>query len=73
MLLAPVVDAANPVKTCFDGSQDRREEGALAVEDTRHIAAERHHESDNDGAVEQNLNPADDGHGRNPFTTTARA
>ena len=64
VLLALFVDAAEPVEASLDRTQDRREECALAVEHARHIGAERHHERGDDGAEEQNLNPADDGHGR---------
>ena len=64
MLLALFVDAAEPVERRLDRPQDRRQEGALAVEDARHVAAERLHQRDDDRAEEQNLNPADDGHDR---------
>ena len=64
VLLALFVDAAEPVEPRLDRTQDRREECALAVEHARHVAAERHHERDDDGAEQQNLNPADDGHDR---------
>ncbi len=67
VLLAPFIDAAHPIKRRFDRPQDRRKERALAVEHARHVAAERNHQRGDDRAVEQNLNPADDGHGRRPF------
>ena len=41
MLLALLVDAADPVERRFDRPQHRRQERALAVEDARHVAAER--------------------------------
>jgi hypothetical protein len=41
MLLALLVDAADPVKPGLDRPQDRRKERALAIEDARHIPAER--------------------------------
>ena len=63
VLLARLVDPADPVKTRLDRTQNRREKCALAVEHSRHVAAERHHECGDDGAEQQNLNPADDGHG----------
>ena len=63
MLLALLVDAADAVERGLDRAQHRRQEGALAVEDARHVAAERLHQRDDDGAVEQDLNPADEGHG----------
>ena len=67
MLLALFVDAAEPVEACLDRAQDRREKRALAVEHARHVGAERHHERGHEGAEEQNLNPADDGHDVDPF------
>ena len=66
MLLAPLVDAADPVETGLDRPQDRGEERALAVEDARHIPAERFHQRDHDRAIENDLNPADHSHGINP-------
>ena len=39
VLLALLVDAADPVETGFDRPQHRREERALAVEDARHVAS----------------------------------
>ena len=73
MLLALLVDAAEPVERRLDRPQDRRQERALAVEDARHVAAERRHQRDDDRAVKQDLNPADDGHGRAPFRTARAA
>ena len=72
ILLALLVDAGDAVEHDLDRPQNRRQEGALAVEDARHVAAEQRRDRDDDRAVEQNLNPADDGHGRYPFRT-ARA
>ena len=59
VLLALLVHAADPIEHGFDRAQNGREERALAIEDARHITAERLHERDDDGAVEQDLNPAD--------------
>ena len=53
VLLALLVDAADPVEPDFDRPQDGREERALAVEDARHVAAERLHQRDDDRAVER--------------------
>ena len=64
MLLALFVDAAEPVEASLDRTQHRREECALAVEHVRHIGAEQRNDRGDEGAEEQNLNPADDGHGR---------
>ncbi len=66
MLLAPLVDAAEPVEPDLDRPQDRRKERALTVEDARHVPAERFHQRDDDGAVQNDLNPANGGHGRMP-------
>ena len=54
-LLALLVDAAGPVDRGLNRPQHRRQEGALAVEDSRHIAAEHRGDRDDDGAVKQNL------------------
>ena len=63
VLLARRVDAAIAVEQRLDRLQHRRQEGALAVEDARHVAAERLHQGDDDSAVEEDLDPADEGHG----------
>jgi hypothetical protein len=67
VLLALLVDAADPVKAGLDRPQDRGQEGALAVEHARHVVAERFDQRDDDGAVQNDLNPANGGHGRVPF------
>ena len=72
MLFMPLVDAGSPVDHGFDRPQERRKKGAFAAEHARHIGAERRHDSNDDRAIEQNLDPADNGHGRAPFRT-ARA
>ena len=69
VLLLPLVDAGDLVDHELDRPQDRRQECALAVEHARHIGAEHRRERDDDGAIEQNLDPADDGHGRYSFRT----
>ena len=53
VLLALLVDAAGPVERRLDGPQDRRQERALAVEDARHVPAERLHQRDDDRAIER--------------------
>ena len=73
MLLALRVDAADPIEHGFDRAQHRRQEGALAVEDARHVAAERLHQRDDDRAIEQDLNPTDEGHGERLFRTARAA
>jgi hypothetical protein len=72
MLLAALVDASNLVDRDFDRAQDQRKKRALAAEHAGHIGAEQRRNGDDDRAIEQNLDPADDGHGRYPFRT-ARA
>ena len=66
-LLTLLVDAAGPVDRRFDRPQHRRQEGALAVEDARHVAAEHRRNRDDDRAVEQDLNPANRSHGTSLF------
>ena len=73
VLLARLVDAADSVEHGLDRAQHRRQEGALAVEDARHVAAERLHQRDDDGAIEQDLDPADEGHGARLFRTARAA
>ncbi len=72
VLLAPLIDAGNLVDRDFDRSQQRREKRALAGEHMSHVAAEERRRGDNDGAINQNLHPAEDGHGRG-LLKTARA
>ena len=66
MLLALLIDAADPVKPGLDRPQDRGKECALAIEDARHIPAKRFDQRDNDRTKQNNLDPANDGHGRMP-------
>ena len=73
VLLIALVDAGDLVDRDLDRPQDRRQKGALAVEDPGYIGAERWHDGDEDRAIKQNLDPADDGHGRDSFIRTARA
>ena len=63
VLLALLVDAAEPIEAGLDRPQHRRQKGALAVEDSRHVPAERLHQRDNDRAIDRDLNPAIDCHG----------
>ena len=67
VLLTLLVDAAGPVDRGLDRPQHRRQEGALAVEDARHVAAEHRRDRDDDRAVKQNLNPANRSHGTSLF------
>ncbi|MEY9245256.1 hypothetical protein ABIF27_005911 [Bradyrhizobium elkanii] len=67
VLLAPLVDAADPVDAALEGAQHGREQGALAVEHAGHVPAERLDQRDHDRAKQNNLNPADDGHCVKPF------
>ena len=61
-LLLGLVDARNGIKDALDGAQDRRQDGALAREDARHVASERLRERDDDRAVEHDLYPTDGRH-----------
>ena len=63
MLFALFVDAARPIERRLDRSQDRRQECALAVKHAGHVPAERFHQRDDDRAIKNDLNPADEGHG----------
>ena len=67
MLLARCIDAGMAIEEGLHRLQGRREKRALAIEDARHVAAERLHQRDHDGAKEQDLNPADEGHGGAPL------
>ena len=64
MLLALFIDAANPIEPRLNRAQDRRKKRTLAIEDARHVAAERLNQCDDNRAKQQNLNPANDSHGR---------
>ena len=50
MLLALLVDAADPVEPTLDRAEDWREKGRLAAEDAGHVPAERFDQRDHDGA-----------------------
>ena len=63
ILLPRLVDAAEAIEAGLDRAQHRRQKGALAVEDSRHVPAERLHQCDNDRAIDRDLNPAIDCHG----------
>jgi len=73
MLLAPGVDAADPIECRLDGAQQRGQGRALAVEDARHVGAERFRQRDDDEAVDENLKPAEDCHDRIPVRTARAA
>jgi hypothetical protein len=72
-LLAPRVDAARPVDRGLDRPQHGREEGVLAVEDARHVAAEQGRDRDDDRAKENDLGPADEGHCRSALKAARAA
>ena len=44
ILLALLVDAAEPIEAALDRPKDRREKSPFAVEDGRHVPAERLHQ-----------------------------
>ena len=48
VLLIALVDAGDLVDRELDRPQDRRQKGALAVEDARHVGAERRHDGDDE-------------------------
>jgi hypothetical protein len=54
MLLALLIDPADPVKSGFDRPQDRRKQCSLAIEDARHVPAERFDQRD-DNRAEQKI------------------
>jgi hypothetical protein len=51
MLVFAFAGAGNAVKPAFQGNEDGRKKSVLAVEDTRHVTAERFDEHKNDPAV----------------------
>ena len=59
MLLALLVDAADPVQRRLNRPKHRGQECALALEDARHVAAERHDERGENREIDRDLNPAD--------------
>ena len=63
ILLALCVNTAHPVQRDLDWLQNRRQESTLAGKHARHVGAKHRRDSHDDGAVEQDLNPADGGHG----------
>ena len=69
MLLAAFVDAGEFVDRQFNRPQDRRKESALAAEHARHVGAKQWRQCDDDQAIEQDLDPAGDGHGCRSFRT----
>jgi hypothetical protein len=62
VLLLAFVHAGNLIDCDLDRPQGRRQEGALAAENARHIGAKHGGNGDDDRAIEQYLDPADDGH-----------
>src|SRR5262249_52395481 len=69
VLLLAFVDPGNLVDRGLNGVQDGREESAVTAEYARHIGAEQRRDRDYDRPVQQNLKPADRGHGLYPFRT----
>ena len=62
VLLAFLIDAAGSIYCRLDRPQHGREERAFTAKDARHITTDNRRQCDDDGAVKQNLNPANDGH-----------
>jgi hypothetical protein len=73
MLLVLVVNAAKPIQNDFHRSKHWRKQRALAVEDARHVAAERHHQRGNDCAKQDDLKPAGKRHDAPLRTARAEA
>ena len=67
VLFLALVGAGHPVEQPLEGHEQEREECALAIEDARHVAAERLHEKNDDPAEDEDLNPAVEGHGLSAF------
>jgi hypothetical protein len=63
VLLAVLIHLCDTVECDFHGTQHWGKERALAIDDQRHVAAERFHQRNNDGAKRQDLHAADEGHG----------
>jgi hypothetical protein len=62
VLLLALTGAGEFVEHGLDRAEYGRQEGALAVEDARHVPAEGFHERDHDGAEDEDLDPAVEGH-----------
>ena len=65
MLLFAVARAGEAVKSSLYGHENGRKQRSLAVEDARHVAAERLDEQKDDPAEKQDLKPSVEGHGHN--------
>ena len=61
-----LLDTCCSVESQFDRSQHRRQKSAFTVEDTRHVTAEHGRDGYDDRAIEKDLSPADESHGRLP-------
>jgi hypothetical protein len=66
-LLTPLIDSTRPIDPTLDRPQHRRQESPIAIENVRHVGAERLYQRDDDRAVERDLNPANDRHDDQPF------
>src|SRR6516165_9311482 len=63
VLLALIVNAAEPVDSGLDRAQDWRQERAFAIENACHVPAERLRQRDDDDEKENDLEPTDHSHG----------
>ena len=67
MLLVALVNSGDFVDRTFNRPQNRGKKCALAIENAGHIGAKRRRDRDDNRAVKENLDPADEGHGRCSF------
>lgn len=63
MLFFPFTGPGYAVKASLHGNEDGRKECAIAVEDARHVTAERFHEQNDDPAEDEYLYPTVESHG----------
>lgn len=62
VLFLGLAHTAQTVQRRFQGTQDGRQEGALSIENTCHVAAERTRQQHQQNAVQRDLHPTVDGH-----------
>ncbi len=67
-LLALRVNSGDAVDDAFDGREDRRQQGALAVEDAHHIGTQRPGQRQHNQEHDRNLQPTRERHARPPIT-----
>ena len=62
MLFFPLIGSGNAVEASLNWNEDGRKKCAFAVENTRHVAAERLHEQNDDPAEDEDLYPTVESH-----------